>query len=782
MLRNIKVAFRTLFSQKLYASIIIVGLGIGLAVSTLLLTWVQDERSYDNFHSKGKDIYAISSHFMSGTKMQNWETTQPAVAPHALSSVPGVLDAVRIAVAWDMSKFEGGGKTFYENTAAYTDPSFFTVFDFPILKGKVFPDNYSVVLTESTAKKYFGDENPIGQLITVDKESQFTVCGVIADMPRNSSIRHDMLFPLKLRADNFVPDEYRKSMNDDWGNFYLYTYLLMQPNVDLAKTGKLLGEQWIRGSVAETTQGRGYNILPLRDQHLYDVTGEEGLMKVVRIFFIVALVILLIAGINYVNLATARAHQRAVEISVRKLIGANRWQLFRQFMTESSIVFVLAVVLSVLVIWLLLPFYNQLTGKSASFSIMGGQILLTLIVSSAIMLLMAAVYPAVHLTRFNPIRNLKGRTAASGGMFRKTLVVVQFFISVVLIGCTLAIGMQLKYINSKPLGYNKNNLLIFAARDMRNHAQAVKDRLGMIPGVKAVTFGDENIAALGNSTSDTDWDGRESKMSVNIKYIGVDENFMPAMEMQMKEGRMFRGGKADSASYILNEEAVKVTGIKDPVGKRFKLLDVDGTIIGVVKNFHTGSMHHKIPPVILRYSPDAWRLYVKTTGQNNPAVIATVEKIWKEYNPDYRFEHDFVESTFTRLYTDEVRTGKLFTWFAGVAVFLSCLGLFGLATFTIHQRTKEIGIRKVLGASVTGIVQLITKDFLKLVLIAILLATPLSWYATEQWLQGYEYRTIIPFWVFLAAGGVAVLVAIGTIGLQSVKAALANPVRTLKTE
>lgn len=781
MFRNIKVAFRTLFSQKLYASIIIVGLGIGLAVSTLLLTWVQDERSYDNFHSKGKDIYEVHSHFMSGAKMQNWQATQPAVAPHALSSVPGVLDAVRVAVAWDMSKFEGGGKTFYESAVAYTDPSFFTVFDFPILKGKVFPDNHSVVLTESAAKKYFGNENPIGKLITVDKDFQFTVCGVMADMPRNSSIRYNMLFPLKLRIDNYTPD-YWKSMNDDWGNFYLSTYLLMQPNVDIAKTGKLLGQQWIKGSTGEATQGRGYNLQPLRDLHLYDITGEESLMKVVRIFFIVALVILLIAGINYVNLATARAHQRAVEISVRKLIGASRWQLFRQFMTESSIVFVLAVLLSVLVIWLLLPFYNELTGKSVKFSMLSGQILLTLVASGAIMLLMAAIYPAFHLTRFNPLQNLKGRTAMSGGMFRKTLVVVQFFISVVLIGCTLVIGMQLKYINSKPLGYNKNNLLMFSVRDMQYHAQAVKDRLGKIPGVRVVTFGDANISAMGNSTSDTDWDGRAADMSLNVKHIGVDENFMPAMEMEMKEGRMFRGGKADSTSYILNEEAVKIIGMKDPVGKRFKLLDVDGTIIGVVKNFHIGSMHEKIPPLIMRYKPDTWQLYVKTTGQNTPAVIAAIEKIWKEYNPDYRFDYSFVENTFTKLHSDEIRTGKLFTWFAGVAIFLSCLGLFGLATFTIHQRTKEIGIRKVLGASITGIVQLITKDFLKLVFIAILLATPLSWYATDQWLQGYEYRTIIPFWVFLAAGGVAVLVAVGTIGLQSVKAALANPVRTLKTE
>ncbi|RPD40208.1 ABC transporter permease [Chitinophaga barathri] len=781
MFRNIKVAFRTLFSQKLYAFIIVVGLAIGLAISTLLLSWVQDERSFDSFHSKGKDIYKVSSQFMSGTKLQNWEATQAAIGPHAKSSVPGVTDMVRIAQAWDLSKFESGGKTFYETQVAYVDTTFFTVFDFPVLKGSAFPNNTSIVLTESTAKKYFGNEEPLGKVITVEREFQFIVSGIIADMPRNSSIRFDMLVPIKLRNDNYQSG-YWKSMNDDWGNFYASTYLLMQPNPDIAKTNKLLGEEWVKGSPNENTQSRGYSIQPLRDVHLYEVTGEEGLMKIVRIFFLVAIVILLIAGINYVNLATARAHQRAVEISVRKLIGANRWQLFRQFMTESSIVFVLAVILSVFLMWLLLPFYNELTGKTTGFNEVSGQILLILLISSVVMLLLAAVYPAFHLMRFNPIQSLKGKAAMSGGMFRKTLVVAQFFISIVLIGCTLAIGMQLKYINSKPLGYNKDNLLTFSARNMQDHPEAVKDRLGKIPGVKAVFFGNANITALGNSTSDTDWEGKAPEMSLNIKHISVDENFMPAMEMKMKEGRMFRGGKADSTSYILNEEAVKVTGLKDPIGKRFKLLDVDGTIIGVVKDFHIGSMHDKIPSVIMRYRPSSWKLYMKTTGENTPAIIAAVGKIWKEYNPEYRFDHEFVEDTFMQLYDQETRTGKLFTWFAGVAVFLSCLGLFGLATFTILQRTKEIGIRKVLGASVAGIVRLITKDFLKLVFIAILLATPLSWYATDQWLQGYEYRTNIPIWVFLVAGAAAVLVAIVTIGTQSVKAALANPVRTLKTE
>ncbi|MGN6509068.1 MAG: ABC transporter permease [Chitinophaga sp.] len=781
MFRNIKVAFRTLFAQKLYAFIVIAGLAIGLAISTLLLSWVQDERSYDAFHSKGEDIYRVNSHFMSGAKLQNWETTQPAVGPHAKSSVPGVTDMVRVAQAWDVSKFESGGKTFYETKVAYVDPSFFTMFDFPVLKGTAFPNSNSLVLTRSAAKRYFGKEDPLGKVITVDKDHQFTVSGIIADMPRNSSIRFDILFPMKLRADNYRSG-YWKSMDDDWGNFYAYTYLLMQPNVDIKKTDRLLGGEWVKGSPNEPTQNRGYDLQPLRDVHLYKITGEEGLMKVVRIFFIVAIVILLIAGINYVNLATARAHQRAVEISVRKLIGANRWQLFRQFMTESSIIFVLAVIFSILLMWLLLPFYNGLTGKTTGFGEVSGQILLTLLISSVIMLLLSAVYPALHLMRFDPMRSLKGKTAMSGGAFRKTLVVVQFFISIVLVGCTLVIGMQLKYINSKPLGFNRDNVLMFSARNMQQHVEAVKDRLGKVPGVKAVFFGNANLSFINNSTSDTDWDGREPGTSLNIKHIAVDAEFMRAMDMQMKEGRMFRPGKADSASYILNEEAIKMTGIKDPVGKRFKLLDVDGTIIGVVKNFHTGSMHDKIPPVIMRYSTSTWKMYVKTTGENTPAIVAAIEKIWKEYNPEYRFDHEFMEDTFMKLYDQEVRTGKLFTWFAGVAIFLSCLGLFGLATFTIHQRTKEIGIRKVLGASVAGIVQLITKDFLKLVFIAILLATPLSWYATDQWLQGYEYRAVIPFWVFAAAGAMAVMVAIFTIGLQSVKAALANPVRTLKTE
>ncbi|MBO9152685.1 ABC transporter permease [Chitinophaga sp. GCM10012297] len=785
MLRNIKVAFRTLFSQKLYAFIIIVGLGIGLAISTLLLSWVQDERSFDSFHAKAKDIYRVNSHFLSGAKIQNWSSSQAAVAPHAKDAVPGVIDAVRVSAIWgDMKKFEANGNTFYEKeeTAAYVDPSFFTMFDFPIRKGSVFPDVNSVVLTESYAGKYFGKEDPLGKVITVDNKKQYTVCGTIADMPRTSTIQYSMLFPIKSLNGMYSGKGDWKSMDADWGSFYVVTYLQLKPGTDTAKTNKLLSEQWIKGSTKETIPHRGYTVQPLPDTHLYEISGEEGLMKVVRIFFIVAIVILLIAGINYVNLATARAHQRAVEISVRKLIGANRWQLFHQFMTESAVVFVLAAILSVIVMWILLPFYNDLTEKTTGFAEISGQILLTLAISSVIMLLMAAVYPALRLMRFNPIQSLKGRTAMSGGMFRKMLVVTQFFISIVLIGCTIAIGMQLKYINNKPLGFNRDNVILFEARNMYDHIEAAKDRLGDIPGVKAVFSGNADLATLNNGTSDTDWDGREENMSLNIKFMSVDADFMPAMQMEMKEGRMFRPGKADSASYILNEAAIRVIGMKDPIGKRFKLKNTDGIIVGVVKDFHISSMHNKIPPVVLTYRPRGWMVNVRTSGENTPATLAAIEKIWKEYNPEYRFEHTFMQDSFTKIYSEETRTGKLFTWFAGVAVFLSCLGLFGLATFTIHQRTKEIGIRKVLGASVTGIVQLITKDFVKLVIIAILLATPLSWYATEQWLQGYEYRTIIPFWVFLLAGGVAVLVAVFTIGTQSVKAALMNPVRTLKTE
>ena len=787
MFRSIRIAWRALKQQKLYAVINIGGLAIGLAVATLLLMWRQEELSYDGFHPGKEHIYEVHSTFESGGSMQYWGTTQSAVAAHALRSVPGVLNAVRVANSFDFSRFAYGDKVFYEKKMAYADSSMFSVFNFPLLKGdkkRPFNDNNSIVISASIAKKYFGNEDPVGKAITVDKENQFVVSGVMADIPENSSIRYDIFFPFDRLVKGYGNNRYWASRDNDWGNFNVRTYLQLRPDMDIKATEAKLGKLWEVNSPNENTPHRGYLLMALKDVHLYDVNGSEGLIKVIRIFFLVAIVILLIACINYVNLSTARASYRAVEIGVRKIVGANRMQLFRQFMSESLLVFFIAAVLAIGLIYLALPIYNNILGKSMHLNLLEGRILGILGFGALLMLLAAGLYPALFLTSFSPLKSLKGKGAISNGSgyFRKGLVIAQFAISVVLIGSTLVIGLQLRYINTRELGFNKENVFVFPVRSMQDHGESVKEEIKQIPGVTAVTFGNSKVIRLDNATSDTDWDGKQENDNLNVNTLAVDADFIPSMKLQMKEGRAFRYGKADSAAYILNEEAIRLTGLKDPVGKPFKLYERPGIIIGVVKDFQSGSMHSKIKPLVMFYRPANWQLYVKTDGRNTAAVMDKIKTIWARYNPDYPFEPEFLDTGYARMYESETRTGKLFIAFAGVAIFLSCLGLFGLATFAISQRTKEIGIRKVLGASVSNIIRLISKDFLKLVLIAILLATPIAWFAMQNWLNDYAYRIVMPAWVFAAAGGIAILIAICTVSLQSVRAALINPVRSLKSE
>ncbi|RPE13818.1 ABC transporter permease [Chitinophaga lutea] len=787
MFHNVKIAWRTLSKQKLYAAINIGGLAIGLAVTTLLLMWRQDELSYDAFHPGKENIYEVHSTFESGGSMVHWINTQAAVAAHSLRSVPGVKEAVRVSYNQDMSRFQYRDRVFFEKQTGYVDERFFSLFNFPLLKGdrnKPFRDNNSVVVSSSIAKKYFEDEEPIGKVITIDGKHQFTVTGVMEDMPLNSSIRYDMLFPFDRVVKSYAPNGYWKTADEDWGNFYVRTYLQLQPETNLDTTAARLGRLWVTQSPNEGIERRGYLLQSLTDVHFYEVNGKEGLIRVIRVFFLIAIVILLIACINYINLSTARASQRAVEVGVRKAIGANRVQLFRQFISESVLVFGIAVVLAVALLYFLLPFCNDLTGKNMTLSLLDGRILGILGFGILFMLLLAGVYPALLLTSFDPLNALKGKITAAGrsGFFRKGLVVTQFVISVVLIGSTLVIGLQLRYIHNKPLGFDKENVFIFPVRNMQEHAAAVKQQLAAIPGVTAVTYGHTNIMNVGSSTSDTDWEGKAPGQSLNVTVIGADADFVPSMKLTIKEGRAFRPGPADSASYVLNEETVRLTGLKDPVGKRFRLYDTEGTVIGVVKDFHSGDMHYKIRPLVMFYKPEGWQLYVKTDGQRTAAVVDSIGKIWSRYNPDYPFEPSFLDMSYSAMYAGEARTGKLFLTFAGVAVFLSCLGLFGLATFSISQRTKEIGIRKVLGASVPNIIQLISKDFLKLVLIAIVIATPIAWYAMQQWLSSFAYSIPVPVWAFAAAGVVAVLIALFTVSFQSIKAALVNPVHSLKSE
>lgn len=788
MIKNyFKTAWRNLVRSRFYSLINIGGLTMGLTMGILILLWVQDELSFDSFHKNTKNIWRLENRVGTGTSQQIWQETVAPIGQLGTKELPEIKASVRITYDNTFSLFTYKDKLFKEENTGFTDPSFFSVFDFPLIKGNAknpFPDNHSIILTASTAKKYFGEENPVGKIITADGKTLFTVSGIISDFPENSSIRYDMLLPMNLLADlMYTAKENGKTMEHDFSQFNYSTYLLLQPATDLSLLAVKLRNIHLRNKPDDTDLT--YLLLALADMHLYRADGSDGGIGTVRMFTIIALLILVIACINYVNLSTARAMLRAKEISLRKIIGAGKLQLFMQFILETSLLFLLSAILSIGLIYLLMPVFNQISGKQLAFNVNNLGLWKLLFFTIMGTLAASSIYPALLLSSFEPLKALKGKISAriSDVVFRKVLVVTQFAFSVILIVGTLVIGKQLQYIRSKNLGYNKNNVFAFSMREMNKHFDAIKAELLQKPGIAAITSAGGNIIRMGGQSGDNSWDGKGANETFMVHPMSVDKDFIPFFKMTMATGENFSGSSTDSAHFIFNETAVKALGMKDPVGKRFRLWKTTGTIIGVIKDFHFASMKQKIEPAVFYYNPaNNGAMYIKTTGDDPKTALASVETVFKKYNGNYPFSYVFLDDNFNALYRSEEKTGTLFNVFALMAIVISCLGLLGLASFTAQIRTREIGVRKVLGASVPSIVGLMAKDFIKLVLIAIILATPIAWFVMNQWLRDFAYKIDIGWTIFLFSGLIAMLIAVLTISYQSIKAATANPVNSLRTE
>lgn len=788
MIKNyFKTAWRNLIKNKFYTLINICGLTAGLTVGILILLWVQDESSFDTFHKRSASIYRLQNRVGTGASIQIWENTAAPIGMLAKNELPEVKEFVRLSRNYNYALFKYKDKIFEEDQTAFTDPSLFSVFDFKLIKGnteKPFTDINSIILTESTAKRYFGNEEPMGKIITADHKINFTVTGIVKNLPKNSSIKKDMFLPMSLLAkmmyEGKPPGE---SIDNDFNQYSYETYLLLQPGTNINELSVKLKKIHLRNKADDTD----IMYLPqaLADMHLYKADGTDGGMETVRMFIIIALLILIIACINYVNLSTARSMLRAKEISLRKIVGAARVQLFMQFIVETALLFILATILSIGLIYVLMPSFNQVSGKQLEFDLSNFTIWKVIILTILTTLMASSIYPAMLLSSFEPLKALKGKISArvSDVLFRKVLVVTQFSFSIILIAGTFIISKQLDYIRSKKLGYDKENVIAFFMRDMNKHFDAAKADLLKQPGITAVTRASANIIQIGGQTGSNSWDGKAKDETMMVRPMAIDKDFMGFFNMQMQEGASFTGAVSDSTHFILNETAVTTARIKDPVGKKFKLWDRQGTIIGVVKDFHMASMKNKIEPAVFYYAPENMQaIYIKTTGQDAPKAIAATEKEWKQYNADFPFSYMFLDEVFNNMYKSEQRTGTLYNVFAFIAILISCLGLFGLAAYTAQVRKKEIGVRKVLGASVPGIIRLLAGDFIKLVLIAIAIATPISWYVMNKWLQDFSYKTNIGWAVFALAGLCAIAIALATISIQSVKAAIVNPVKSLRTE
>ena len=782
-----KTAWRGLLRNKFYSVINISGLTLGLTVGILILLWVQDEYSFDSFHKNAKNIIKLENMVGTTASRQLWTQTAAPIGTMAKQQIAGIKEVVRITANNSYALYKYKDKIFSDAKTYFTDASFFTVFDFPFIKGNAedpFPDNYSVVISETTAKKFFGNDNVIGKIITADDSAYFKVTGVIKDIPKNSTIQGDIFFPMSLLAQKtYAGNKDGKNIYNDYTSFVFDTYLLLQPGFSFNGFAQKLRD--IHLSVSPGDTDIGYVWLPLEKIHLYHSDGSEGGASTVRMFMIIAIIILIIACINYVNLSTARSMLRSKEVSLRKIVGAARLQLFFQFIAETTLLFVFAVVISLIFVCTLLPLFNQVSGKEISIDLADYHIWIVILSSIVGTLVASSIYPAILLSSFEPIKALKGKISASisSVIFRKILVVIQFTFSIVLITGTIVIGNQLRYIQSKQLGYDKENVLTMPMIHMAPHLDAIGADLLKQSGVTDVTWASRNIIDVHIQAGDNDWEGKQPGESVMLSPINVDENFIPFFKMKFVEGKNFVRDVSDSTHFILNETAIAAMGLKNPIGKRIRLWKTTGTIIGIVKDFNFQSMRNKILPAIFYDQQKTYGyFYVRTTGKNLANVIAAAKTEWNKYNREYPFTYNFLDDKFKSLYEDEQRTGLLFSIFAGIAIFILCLGLFGLAAYTAEVRTKEIGIRKVLGSTVSGIIQLLAKDFVKLVVIAIVIATPIALYLMNAWLEDFAYKITLGWSVFVIAGFIAIAIGLITISFQCIKAAIANPVKSLRTE
>ena len=791
MFRNyIKTAWRNLSKNKFYSAINITGLAIGLAVGIMILLWVQNELSYDKFHHNANNIYKINSHLGSGTSAQVWEGAPGPLLVFS-KQLPEVVNAARVNEIYEQILFKYQDKKINESRLAFVDSTFFSIFDFKLLEGDAsnpFPSLNSIVINSSEAKKYFGDQEAVGKILTTD-QGNFTVSGVVKDFPENSSMQYNMLLPMGLYAEQFAASGGNgnwKTMDEDLGNYYFRIYLELRKGASPQTVSNKISRIYLDKRKADVdAKNNFFSLQSLSSLHLIAADGNGNALQTVRIFLIVAILILCIACINHVNLSTARSMLRSKEVSMRKIIGAARAQLFLQFIIESVLLFLFASGLSLLIIYLLLPLYNQISGRHLLFSFSNGGVLMVVACAIISSLALSGIYPALQLSAFKPMETLRGKLSMGikRATFRKILVVTQFVFSVGLIISTIVISRQLQYMRKKDLGFDKEYVFAFGLRnEQHEHFQAVRNELLKQPGIQGIASISGTIAGINSTTGDTYWDGKEKDRAFLIHPNAIDKDFIPLMKMKIVQGSNFTGSPADSAHFILNETAVRQAGIKDPIGKSFTLWQNKGTIIGVVKDFNYSSLKTAIEPAIFYYDPAGWAMYIKTTGKDAPKAIAAAQKVWKGYASEFPFEYSFLDDDFNRMYKDDQRTGTLFSVFAIAAILISCLGLFGLATYTAQVKTKEIGIRKVLGASVTSLIRLLSREFIVLVLTAFVIATPITWYFMSKWLRDFAYRIDINWWIFLVTGLLAIIIALLTVGFQAIKAAVANPVKSLRTE
>lgn len=796
--------------NRVFSIINITGLATGLACFILIALYVLDELSYDKFFANSERIYRINSDVRFGGTDLHMPVSSDMMGEALSKDYPQVEQYTRVFTFSGSKMVRKDNEFINEYNVAHVDSTFFDVFQLKPIAGTIktaLNEPNTVVLTASTAKKYFNTEQAVGKIIETNDNNQtlYKVTGVVEDIPRNAHFNFDFLFSM----DNVAYG---------WGNSLshnFYTYLLLKTGTD-ARAFEQKFEEYITNYVVpqarqvmnipsiEEFRKAGnslqYSLIPVTDIHLKsDRTFElqpGGNIQYVYIFSGVALFILLIACINFMNLTTARSANRAKEVGIRKVLGTHRRKLVSQFLSESTLMAFLALVIALVIAFLVLPLFNEVSGKSMTLGNLFSPLFLPMLIALPLVVgLLAGSYPAFYLSAFQPIQVLKGKLnrGARGGLLRSVLVTVQFVTTIILIIGTIVIYKQLGYIQTKNLGFNKNQVLVVNdTYTLDSNLDAFRNEMLRVPGVLSATT--SGFLPVSSSSRNDNTFSKEAVMDAkngfNMQRWTIDENYMGTMGMEIIKGRNFsRSFPSDSSAALINETAAKVLGYDDPVGKKlYTISDVETgevqafNIIGVVKNFHFESLKQNIGPLCFLYGRNTYLTSFKVTAANISSILKQAEAKWKAMASGKPFSYRFLDDSFDEMYRSEQRVGKIAFVFSLLAILIACLGLFGLVTFIAEQRAKEIGIRKVLGASVRGIVQLLSKDFVRLVLIAFVIAAPASWYFMNKWLEDFAYRVQLSWWVFVAAGLIALVIAILTLSVQAIRAALDNPVKNLRTE
>lgn len=809
MIKNyLKIALRNLMKYKFTSFINLFGLSIGFTCCLLIFIFITNELSFDKYNRNADRIYRVTRRFNSpeGKTYLNLGTIAPPFGPLIQNDFPDIQKITRL-LPNGTTPIRYKEKIFNEEKVFFADENLFSVFDVAVTKGNpatALNDPFCVMLSEAMAKKYFGNDDPINKVIRQNNTTNYKVTGIYKSFPSNAHVHPEILLSFNTLKDSAVYGD--KNLKTNFGNNSFFTYLLLPPNYPAEKIEAqfpafidkhfpTMPNQQLKPSKTTSLSLQKLADIHLRS-HLDYEAEENGDIKNVYIFSVIALFILLIACINYMNLSTSRSVLRAREIGIRKAIGAERKEIIAQFLSESVLVTWIALLLSIVFTWLTLPWLNKISGQELSLSlIMNTKMILLLLLIPFFVGIISGLYPAFFMSSFQPVKVLKGilRIETGNISFRQVLVIAQFSISIILIIATAIVFQQQGYMQNKSLGYDREHIVTLPYdQALEPQFEAFRNDLLQNPAVKNVSRSsriptgrllDAMNAAI--PVGDT-----VAPIKADIKFLATDYDFIPTYGIQMAAGRNFsREYGTDTAAFIVNEVTIGLLGAKTPaeiIGKPFIYSNINGKIIGVMKDFHFESMHEHIIPMVLvlpTANQGAFnRVSVKIAGKDIPGGLAQLEKTWKRFLPETPYDYTFLDENFDRLYKAENRKGTLFTTFSFLAIFIACLGLFGLSTFTITQRVKEIGIRKVLGASVGTIVQMISKDFLKLVIIAAVIAFPIAWYAMDNWLQDFAYRIDISWWVFLAAAIIALVIALLTISFQAVKAALANPVKSLRTE